>query len=198
MEARTEERVEDMEEKMGMKEEEMKTKLVAMEAKLEKKEALLRKELVSKEEIKEKEAELRKELGSKEDVGISVDLPYLNLCMFQNNVYERDSTITYDKFLTSFNTADGQQDLGTGVFTCRHAGIYSFTYSGIAILDSYEETHIFLFVNGVEVSESEWWAVTPPNIDGHMFVPGSRSLVNVRELLLLTSKSIKRLGGEYF
>ena len=135
----------------------MKEKEEEMEAKLEKKEATLRKEIMK--DLKEKsqkreekmeanleameaklkgnEAELRNELASKEKVASAVtqgllDLPYLNLCTYQD-IWTGLGTITYDKFLTKFNNgdrpggADGQLDLGTGVFTCLSTGIYGIT-----------------------------------------------------------------------
>ena len=130
----------ELDDKMKKKEEEM-------EAKLEKKETALRKEIMKDLEEKTKkseekmqanleameaklkgnEVELRNDLASKEEVVSAVtqglrDLPYLNLCTYQD-IWTTLGTITYDKFLTEFNNgdrpggADGQLDLGTGVFT---------------------------------------------------------------------------------
>ena len=199
MEEKVVEVVGQVEEKMRKKEEEMGAKLIAVEAKeavlkkelkevkgeLEKKEAVLRKEMETKEAV------LRKELASKEEVGMAVtqglrDLPYLTLCVYQDHWASPDSTITYDSFLTDFNNgerpggADGQLDLGTGVFTCLSAGIYSVTFSGTAWLNPAERVDVWLYLNGVLVPESYWAAYTTSGTIGNpLGVPGSRSLVSV-------------------
>ena len=164
---------------------ELGAELGAMAGKLVVQEAELRKEM--KKEMKE----LRKEFASKEEDGSAVtqglrDLPYLTLCAYQDEWTSADSTITYDKFLTDFNNgerpggADGQLDLRTGVFTCLHAGIYSVTFSGFAGLDPEERVEVFLYLNGVLVEESVWFAWTySATIGGVLSVPGSRSLVSV-------------------
>ena len=111
-----------VEERLARMEERMDEMKVEMKEELEEKEAELR------EEMKEKEALLRKELASKEEVGMAVtqglrDLPYLTLCAYNDEWTFSSSTITYDSFLTNFNNgerpggADGQLELGTGVFT---------------------------------------------------------------------------------
>ena len=172
-EERVEQRVEEPAEKIRKKEEEMEAKLVAVEAKLEETEAVLRKELASKEEM-----------GSVVTQGLR-DLPYLTLCAFQDTWTSASSTITYDSFLTDFNNgdrpggADGQLDLGTGVFNCLRDGIYRIDFSGWANLDPAEQVQVFLYHNGVEVPESHWAAYSPGTIGGRLQVPGSRSLVSV-------------------
>ena len=182
---RMEERMEDMEKKMRKKEEEMEAKLVAVKENA----AELRKEMEAK--LEEKEAVLRKELASKEEMGRALtkglrDLPYLTFCAYQDSWTSDDSTITYDSFLTNFNNgdrpggADGQLDLGTGVFTCLSAGIYSITFSGFAALDPAEAVRVFIYLNGVHVLESYWVAYTTyDTIGNRLSVPGSRSLVSV-------------------
>ena len=209
MEERMEERMrkkeEEIEEKMTEVEDKMRKEGKEIEAKLvavEEKEAELRNEM--KEEMEEKEAVLRKkmkvmeevlrkELASKEEMGSAVtqglrDLPYLTLCAYQDSLYPvfPSSTITYDSFLTDFNNgdqpggADGQLDLGTGVFTCLSDGIYSITFSGYAQLRPTEGIAVYLYLNEVQVPESLWQAYTNPGTIGDtLWVSGSRSLVSV-------------------
>ena len=198
MEERIDEKVEEI--KLQMKEE--------MEARMEEKEAVLRgkvredieaemrKEIETKLEaldtkLEEREALLRKELASKGEMGRAVtqglrDLPYLTLSGYQDSWEEADSTITYDKFLTTFNNgdrpggADGQLDLGTGVFNCLHDGIYRIDFSGHASLDPSEEVRVYLFLNDVMMPETYWVAFTNTGtIGSRLAIPGSRSLVNV-------------------
>ena len=184
MEERMEKGKEEMEEKMRKKEYEMEAKLVKKEAELrmelEKKEAVLRKEMETTESV------LRKELASKEEIGRAVT-PYLTLCVYQELWTAASSTITYDSFLTNFNNgdqaggADGQLDLGTGVFTCLRDGIYRIDYSGYASLDPAESVYVSVYLNGVHVPESLWQAYTTSGTIGDLLqVPGSRSLVSVQ------------------
>ena len=183
MEERMEERVDELEEKMEERVEEK------VEERVEKMKVQMKEEMEAK--MEKKEEELRKELASKEEVGMAVtqglrDLPYLTLCVYQDAWTSPSSTITYDSFLTNFNNgdrpggADGQLDLGTGVFTCLSDGIYSITYSGYTFLKPEETVRIWIYVNGVQLLESIWYAYTEPGtIGGRMSVPGSRSLVSV-------------------
>ena len=226
--ARMEER---MEEKIKKKEEEMISKFGEKEAvlrkELEDREEVLRNEL--KEEMEEKEevlrketkkieAMLRKEMGSKKVAGAVTkglhDLPYLALCANKETT-TTGGTITFDSFLTNFNTAnnpggaDGQLDLGTGVFTCLSEGIYRYTlstsdntcicgvsatntivrepgliyridFSGIVFLDPAEEVGVSVFLNGDWVPQGDWGATARSGaIGGQLIVTMSRSLVSV-------------------
>ena len=171
-----------LEERMR-KEDEMEAKLGAMAAELAVQEADLRKEM--RKEMKE----LRKEFASKEEVGSAVthglrDLPYLTLCSYKEVWSSPSSAITYDRFLADFNNgdrpggADGQLDLGTGVFTCLSAGIYSITFSAFGYLYPGERVDVYLHLNGGQVPESRWSAYTDSGtIGGLLEVPGSRTLV---------------------
>ena len=197
MEERMEEMVEEMvEERVKERVEEVKavlrTEVKDVKEKMEEKEVQLRKEMEAFSlMLEDKEAMLRKELASKEEVVRAVtqglrDLPYLTLCAYQDSWTTPSSTITYDSFLTDFNNsdrpggADGQLVLGTGVFTCLSAGIYSITYSGFAQLSPAERVQVYLYLNGVQVEESIWKAHTySDTIGGQLQVPGSRHLVSV-------------------
>ena len=176
MEARMKEMVKEM--KVEIKEE-IKEE---MEKKMRKKE----KQLVDiAANMEENEATLRKESARMEDLGRAVglrDLPYLTLCSFQSEWTTPESTITFDSFTTNFNNgerpggADGQLDLGTGVFTCLSPGIYSITYSGIADLFAGKMVRIWLYLNGAKVKESQWLAYGSDTPE--LAVTGSRTLVS--------------------
>jgi len=105
-------------------------------------------------------------------------LPYVMVCAYQFSWDVSNSTISYDRILSEFQTGgDGEMDLSTGVFTAGISGYYQVTLSGWVNIQSYGgEYYVFLYKNGKEMFESKWGLYIGSG-DQHVYYTGSRTLI---------------------
>jgi len=174
-----------MEAKIETMKTEMETKMEAeLETKLSKKDAEIQTKLDKKDaEIEIMKAEMEQKVESAALPGAVAeavrDLPQLLVSVYQSSWSTADATITFDSYISDYNTGggDGTLDLATGVFTCLTPGQYTITYSGQSVLNPGERNIIYLYVNGAQIWESRYIDYTDSGLGGWITTQGSRSLI---------------------
>ena len=87
------------------------------------------------------------------------DFPIVLISAWQPNAIASPQTVTFDSFLTNYNTGGGDEvlDLDSGVFTCLTSGYYSVSFSARGALGlHYPYQILYLFMNGTQLPESGW------------------------------------------
>merc|ERR1719430_2293136 len=105
------------------------------------------------------------------------EVPYLEVCGYQDEWYKSPSTISYDSILSEYHSGggEGQLDITTGIFTAGTPGFYTVTYSGRSAVDPDQYVLMYLYHNGVRVDQSEWVTYLSDG-DQRMEDQGSRTL----------------------
>merc|ERR1711971_339038 len=166
-------RVDDEERKLEAEDKEMEMRLEELEVKIkegEKREVEL--EASMSKLKKEVEESLRKEIvanlanNTLEKPSLR-DLPIVLISAWRADELTSPQTVTFDSFLTNFNNQDrpgggsGVLDLDSGVFTCFTPGYYTVSFSAYGgVGPSHSNPHLFLFKNGSQLPESEWYIAT--------------------------------------
>ena len=160
-------RLRDVETRLESKEKEME----ALEDKMkEEKDASEKREM----ELKASMSQLRMEVEESANFSNTAlanpslrDLPIVLISAWHSGTLTSPQTVTFDSFLTNFNNQDrpgggsGVLDLDSGVFTCFTSGYYTVSFSAYGgVGPSHSNPHLFLFKNGSQLPESEWYIAT--------------------------------------
>ena len=114
------------------------------------------------------------------------DLPVVLISAWQDGTLSSPQTVTFDSFLANYNNAarpgggDGVLDLDSGVFTCFTPGYYTVSFSAHGAVGSDTDTtrpELFLYKNGMAISESVWSVLTDYPDDTLVGATGSRTVV---------------------
>lgn len=76
-------------------------------------------------------------------------------CGYKEHWVSADSTITYDRILTSTGTGRGTLHKGTGIWEATQTGLYLVTWSMHTDLNKDDSNTIFLYRNDEKIDESE-------------------------------------------
>ena len=184
--------LEDLVEKMEFRLREVETRLESNEKEME---ARLDEFEEEKEESKKRErrleatiSKLRKEVEEySNDSNPSLrDLPIVLISAWHSGTLTSPQTVTFDSFLSNFNNQDrpgggsGVLDLESGIFTCFTPGYYTVSFSAYGgVGPQHSNPYLFLFKNGSQIPESEWYIATSNgDLDADIGVTSSRILVS--------------------
>merc|ERR1711936_105731 len=92
------------------------------------------------------------------------DLPIILISAYRGSPIRSPQTVTFDSFLANYNNGDrpgggdGKLDLDSGVFTCLTPGYYTVSFSAYGLIGPDYGTYIYMYLykNGLEISESLW------------------------------------------
>ena len=112
------------------------------------------------------------------------DLPIVIISAWHSSAITSPQTVTFDSFLANFNNGNrpgggsGVLDLDSGVFTCFTPGYYTVSFSAYGVVGpGYPKQYLFLYKNGMEISESIWSVLTDYPDGTLVGVTGSRTVV---------------------
>merc|ERR550517_1957999 len=95
------------------------------------------------------------------------DLPIIIISAYRDSSIGSPQTVTFDSFLANFNNGNrpgggsGVLDLDSGVFTCFTPGFYTVSFSAYGLVGpGYPKQYLFLYKNGMAISESIWSVLT--------------------------------------
>jgi len=103
------------------------------------------------------------------------DKPYAFQCAYKHGWGAANTTIIWDKIWTSMSGVTGGFSLSTGQFTVGHSGVWEITFSMKARIDSGEEIRAYLYINGRQLTESEYYTYYTRS-EGYVGSLGSRTL----------------------
>ena len=127
------------------------------------------------EELRNENKELREELENLRNP------PFGYFCSFQEKWTEADSVITYDKLL--YSSQFGLQgdspgiDINTGKFVTGFSGTWRVDFSLVTYPHYGEYIHIFLYKNGVQIPETDFYSYRTAQQGGEDVNTGGRSLL---------------------
>merc|ERR1711936_193394 len=102
--------------------------------------------------------------------------PYAFQCAYQGYWTAANSIITWDRFtVNSMSGVTGGLSLSSGEFTVGHSGIWEVTYSIDSYKDSGEYIWAYLYINGRELRESQYYTGYW-NSEGNVRSLGSKTL----------------------
>jgi len=133
-------------------------------------------------------SKLRKEVEQySKDTNPSLrDLPIVLISAWHSGTLTSPQTVTFDSFVSNFNNQDrpgggsGVLDLDSGIFTCFTPGYYTVSFSAYGSVGQSQSAkpYLFLFKNGSQLPESEWYIATSNgDLDADIGVTSSRILI---------------------
>ena len=174
-EVRLEAKDKEMEMRLESKDKEMETRLKELEVKVKTQNDELDKLRMEAEEVPSNDFN---------NAPTKRDLPIVIISAWRGSSIIAPQTVTFDSFLANFNNGNrpgggsGVLDLDSGVFTCFTPGFYTVSFSAHGFVGpSHPTPYLFLYKNGIQLPESDWYLTHDYAVDTYVRVTGSRILV---------------------
>ena len=183
----------ELESRLEAKDKEMERRLQEFEERMkEEKHELQKRDMIFKASTSKLRMEVEEEIASNISNNNALtnpslrDLPIVFISAWQGSEIRSPQTVTFESFLANFNNndrpggGDGVLDLDSGVFTCFTPGYYQVSFSALGHggPDYTGRQTLYLYKNGAQLPESNWYCGGGSSFDDNFAVTGSRILVS--------------------